>query len=125
MVLLKEGLYYDMSYGFFPELENVLKKRRLAAGEENLDPTKSPARTRLRLAELEVKPDTPAIVSIRSRVQQLSQRRDSENSGPSLCQISNIHYSNASFIFSLNCTHASKIFNPLALSTMYVQVLVI
>lgn len=63
------------------ELENVLKKRRLATGEENLDPTKSPARTRLRLAELEVKPDTPAIVSIRSRVQQLSQRRDSDNSG--------------------------------------------
>ncbi|XP_051725834.1 anillin isoform X2 [Ctenopharyngodon idella] len=59
------------------ELENVLKKRRLAAGgEENLDPTKSPARTRLRVAELEVKPDTPAISSIRSRVQQLSQRRD-------------------------------------------------
>ncbi|XP_050990288.1 anillin isoform X1 [Labeo rohita] len=59
------------------ELENVLKKRRLAAeGEENLDPKKSPARTRLRLAELEVKPDTPAIASIRSRVQQLSQRRD-------------------------------------------------
>ncbi|XP_055030676.2 anillin, actin binding protein 2 [Misgurnus anguillicaudatus] len=63
------------------ELENVLKKRRLATGEENLDPTKSPARTRLRLAELEVKPDTPAIVSIRSRVQQLSQRRESDNSG--------------------------------------------
>ncbi|KAA0715178.1 Anillin [Triplophysa tibetana] len=63
------------------ELENVLKKRRLAAGEENLDPTKSPARTRLRLTELEVKPDTPAIVSIRSRVQQLSQRRDGDNSG--------------------------------------------
>ncbi|XP_058608260.1 anillin, actin binding protein 2 isoform X3 [Onychostoma macrolepis] len=59
------------------ELENVLKKRRLVAGgEENLDPKKSPARTRLRLAELEVKPDTPAIASIRSRVQQLSQRRD-------------------------------------------------
>ncbi|XP_052439069.1 anillin isoform X3 [Carassius gibelio] len=59
------------------ELENVLKKRRLAAGgEENLDPKKSPARTRLRLAELEMKPDTPAISSIRSRVQQLSQRRD-------------------------------------------------
>ncbi|XP_016403179.1 actin-binding protein anillin-like [Sinocyclocheilus rhinocerous] len=59
------------------ELENVLKKRRLAAvGEENLDPKKSPARTRLQLAELEVKPDTPAITSIHSRVQQLSQRRD-------------------------------------------------
>ncbi|XP_077049856.1 anillin, actin binding protein 2 isoform X3 [Siphateles boraxobius] len=58
------------------ELENLLKKRRLAGGDENLDPTKSPARTRLRLAELEVKPDTPAISSIRSRVQQLSQRRD-------------------------------------------------
>ncbi|XP_056091966.1 anillin, actin binding protein 2 isoform X3 [Rhinichthys klamathensis goyatoka] len=58
------------------ELANVLKKRRLGGGDENLDPTKSPARTRLRLAELEVKPDTPAISSIRSRVQQLSQRRD-------------------------------------------------
>ncbi|XP_043119824.1 anillin isoform X2 [Puntigrus tetrazona] len=59
------------------ELENVLKKRRLAAGgEENLDPKKSPARAQLRLAELEVKPDTPAIASIHSRVQQLSQRRD-------------------------------------------------
>lgn len=73
----------------FPELENVLKKRRLAAGgEENLDPTKSPARTRLRLAELEVKPDTPAISSIRSRVQQLSQRRDGKNSDLSFCKIS-------------------------------------
>ncbi|KAL1257096.1 hypothetical protein QQF64_012641 [Cirrhinus molitorella] len=59
------------------ELENVLKKRRLAAGgEENLDPRKSPSRTGSRLTELEVKPDTPAIASIRSRVQQLSQRRD-------------------------------------------------
>ncbi|KAK7151820.1 hypothetical protein R3I94_008234 [Phoxinus phoxinus] len=59
------------------ELENVLKKRRVAAGgDENLDPKRSPARTRLRLTALEVKPDTPAISSIRSRVQQLSQRRD-------------------------------------------------
>ncbi|XP_073785316.1 anillin, actin binding protein 2 isoform X3 [Danio rerio] len=59
------------------ELENVLKKRRLAAGgEENQDPTKSPARSRLRMTELEMKPDTPAIASIHSRVQQLSQRRE-------------------------------------------------
>ncbi|KAI4897933.1 hypothetical protein NFI96_019830 [Prochilodus magdalenae] len=61
------------------ELENVLKRRRLAAeGVENQNPlqpgTSSPARSR-RL-ELEVKPDTPAIGSIRLRVQQLTQRRD-------------------------------------------------
>ncbi|TRY99717.1 hypothetical protein DNTS_016533 [Danionella cerebrum] len=61
------------------ELENLLKKRRLAAGEEqNQDSKKSPARSRLRLIELEVKPDTPAIPSIRSRVEQLSQRREGE-----------------------------------------------
>ncbi|XP_056334625.1 anillin, actin binding protein 2 isoform X3 [Danio aesculapii] len=59
------------------ELENVLKKRRLAAGgEENQDPSKSPARSRLRMTELEMKPDTPAIASVHSRVQQLSQRRE-------------------------------------------------
>ncbi|XP_051580632.1 anillin-like [Myxocyprinus asiaticus] len=81
------------------ELENVLKRRRLAAGgEENLDPTNSPARTRERRAELEVKPDTPAIASIRSRVQQLSQRRDGGtglqrclsdpgSEGPNICHI--------------------------------------
>ncbi|XP_036441517.1 anillin isoform X2 [Colossoma macropomum] len=61
------------------ELENVLKRRRLAAeGVENQNPVQplagSPARSR-RL-ELEVKPDTPAIASIRLRVQQLTQRRD-------------------------------------------------
>ncbi|KAL7871005.1 hypothetical protein SRHO_G00085020 [Serrasalmus rhombeus] len=61
------------------ELENVLKRRRLAAEEvENQNPLQplagSPARSR-RL-ELEVKPDTPAIASIRLRVQQLTQRRD-------------------------------------------------
>uniref|UniRef100_A0A3B4D5A6 Anillin homology domain-containing protein n=1 Tax=Pygocentrus nattereri TaxID=42514 RepID=A0A3B4D5A6_PYGNA len=61
------------------ELENVLKRRRLVAEEvENQNPLQplagSPARSR-RL-ELEVKPDTPAIASIRLRVQQLTQRRD-------------------------------------------------
>ncbi|KAK3548906.1 hypothetical protein QTP70_021707, partial [Hemibagrus guttatus] len=61
------------------ELEAVLKRRRLAAGGvENHNPeqraVRSPARSR-RL-ESEVKPDTPAIASVRLRVQQFTQRRD-------------------------------------------------
>ncbi|GAA6079550.1 anillin isoform X1, partial [Tachysurus ichikawai] len=60
-------------------LEAVLKRRRLAAGGvENHNPEqralRSPARSR-RL-ESEVKPDTPAIASVRLRVQQFIQRRD-------------------------------------------------
>ncbi|XP_066540264.1 anillin, actin binding protein 2 isoform X2 [Hoplias malabaricus] len=61
------------------ELENVLKRRRLAAeGVENQNPLLQSAASssRSRRAELEVKPDTPAITSIRLRVQQLTQRRD-------------------------------------------------
>ncbi|KAM9480887.1 anillin, actin binding protein 2 isoform 1-T1 [Clarias gariepinus] len=61
------------------ELEAVLKRRRLAAGGvENHNPeqrdVRSPARSRRQ--ESEVKPDTPAIASVRLRVQQLAQRRD-------------------------------------------------
>ncbi|MCJ8733678.1 hypothetical protein PDJAM_G00226320 [Pangasius djambal] len=61
------------------ELEAVLKRRRLAAGGvENHNPeqraVRSPARPRR--VESEVKPDTPAIASVRLRVQQLTQRRD-------------------------------------------------
>ncbi|XP_026870902.2 anillin isoform X1 [Electrophorus electricus] len=61
------------------ELENVMKKRCLAAeGVENQNPLqlvqRSPARPRQ--VELEVKPDTPAIASVRLRVQQLAQKRD-------------------------------------------------
>ncbi|XP_047678656.1 anillin isoform X2 [Tachysurus fulvidraco] len=61
------------------ELDAVLKRRRLAAGGvENHNPEqrapRSPARSR-RL-ESEVKPDTPAIASVRLRVQQFTQRRD-------------------------------------------------
>ncbi|XP_076848991.1 anillin, actin binding protein 2 isoform X2 [Brachyhypopomus gauderio] len=61
------------------ELDNVLKRRRLAAeGVENQTPLqpvpRSPARSRR--VELEVKPDTPAITSVRLRVQQLTQRQD-------------------------------------------------
>ncbi|XP_034160829.2 anillin isoform X1 [Pangasianodon hypophthalmus] len=61
------------------ELEAVLKRRRLAAGGvENHNPeqraVRSPARSRH--VESEVKPDTPAIASVRLRVQQLAQRRD-------------------------------------------------
>ncbi|KAI5098548.1 anillin isoform X2, partial [Silurus meridionalis] len=61
------------------ELDAVLKRRRLAAGGvENHNPEqralRSPARSHR--AESEVKPDTPAIASVRLRVQQLTQRRD-------------------------------------------------
>ncbi|XP_062860587.1 anillin, actin binding protein 2 [Trichomycterus rosablanca] len=60
------------------ELENVLKKRRFAAEDaENQNPLSVPlSPARLRQIELAVKPDTPAIASIRLRVQQLTQRRD-------------------------------------------------
>lgn len=48
------------------------KRRRLeAAGQENCSPKPSSSR---RLAELDVKPDTPMVPSVRSRVQQLTQR---------------------------------------------------
>ncbi|KAI5624304.1 anillin isoform X2 [Silurus asotus] len=61
------------------ELDAVLKRRRLAAGGvENHNPEqralRSPARSHR--VESEVKPDTPAIASVRLRVQQLTQRRD-------------------------------------------------
>ncbi|XP_053533745.1 anillin isoform X2 [Ictalurus punctatus] len=61
------------------ELEGELKRRRLAAGGvENHNPeqraVRSPARSRR--VESEVKPDTPAVASVRLRVQQLAQRRD-------------------------------------------------
>lgn len=65
------------------ELEAVLKKRRLAAGGvENHNPEQCSVRSpgRSRHAETEVKPDTPAIASVRLRVQQLAQRRDGERS---------------------------------------------
>lgn len=68
------------------ELEVVLKRRCLAAGgvenhnpEEQAGPVRSPARSRR--VESEVKPDTPAIASVRLRVQQLTQRRDGEGRG--------------------------------------------
>lgn len=50
------------------------KRRRLeAAGQENRSPKPSSSG---RQAELETKPDTPMVPSVRSRVQQLTQRRD-------------------------------------------------
>ncbi|XP_010882371.2 anillin isoform X2 [Esox lucius] len=69
----------------FDEVSDVQKRRRLEAfGEENVTPEKrSSSGTRLGFAEFEVKPDTPAICSIRSRVQQLTQRR---GGGPVLAQ---------------------------------------
>uniref|UniRef100_A0A8C8IES0 PH domain-containing protein n=1 Tax=Oncorhynchus tshawytscha TaxID=74940 RepID=A0A8C8IES0_ONCTS len=58
-------------------VNDVQKRRRLEVlGEENVSPTKkSSTRDLLRCAEL-VKPDTPALCSVRSRVQQLTQRRE-------------------------------------------------
>ncbi|XP_072551290.1 anillin, actin binding protein 2 [Salminus brasiliensis] len=58
------------------ELESVLKRRRVAAeGVENQQPLAG-SPSRLRRVELELKPDTPAIASVRLRVQQLTQRQD-------------------------------------------------
>uniref|UniRef100_A0A3B4F3W7 Actin-binding protein anillin-like n=1 Tax=Pundamilia nyererei TaxID=303518 RepID=A0A3B4F3W7_9CICH len=52
----------------------VQKRRRVeAAGQENHCPEASSSGRR---AELETKPDTPIVPSVRSRVQQLTQRRD-------------------------------------------------
>ncbi|XP_044049718.1 anillin isoform X12 [Siniperca chuatsi] len=56
------------------EVNDGQKRRRLeAAGEENRSPKSSSAGC---LAELETKPDTPMVPSVRSRVQQLTQRRE-------------------------------------------------
>lgn len=58
----------------FAEVKDSQKRRRLeAAGQENRSPKPSSSR---RLAELETKPDTPIVPSVRSRVLQLTQRRD-------------------------------------------------
>ncbi|XP_034056180.1 anillin isoform X2 [Gymnodraco acuticeps] len=56
-----------------PECNDGQKRRRLeAAGQENCSPKPSSGRK----AELETKPDTPMVSSVRSRVQQLTQRRE-------------------------------------------------
>lgn len=56
------------------EVNDGQKRRRLeAAGQENRFPKPSSSG---RLAELETKPDTPIVPSVRSRVQQLTQRRE-------------------------------------------------
>lgn len=56
------------------EVNDGQKRRRLeAAGQENCIPKSTSSG---RLAELETKPDTPIVPSVRSRVQQLTQRRD-------------------------------------------------
>ncbi|KAM7396309.1 hypothetical protein PAMP_019358 [Pampus punctatissimus] len=58
------------------EVNDGQKRRRLeAAGQENRSPKPSSSR---RLAELDMKPDTPMVPSVRSRVQQLTQRREGE-----------------------------------------------
>ncbi|KAL0964116.1 hypothetical protein UPYG_G00319070 [Umbra pygmaea] len=60
------------------EVSDFQKRRRLEVlGEENLSPNKkSSTRNQLRSAEIEVKPDSPAISSVQSRVQQLTQGRE-------------------------------------------------
>ncbi|XP_042352857.1 anillin isoform X2 [Plectropomus leopardus] len=56
------------------EMSDGQKRRRLeAAGQENRSPKPSSSG---RHAELETKPDTPMVPSVRSRVQQLTQRRE-------------------------------------------------
>ncbi|XP_033978094.1 anillin isoform X11 [Trematomus bernacchii] len=56
-----------------PECNDGQKRRRLeAAGQENCSPKPSFGRK----AERETKPDTPMVSSVRSRVQQLTQRRE-------------------------------------------------
>ncbi|XP_063733152.1 anillin, actin binding protein 2 isoform X7 [Eleginops maclovinus] len=56
-----------------PEGNDGQKRRRLeAAGQENRSPRPSSGRK----AELMAKPDTPMVSSVRSRVQQLTQRRE-------------------------------------------------
>ncbi|XP_073327474.1 anillin, actin binding protein 2 isoform X3 [Pagrus major] len=56
------------------EVNDGQKRRRLgAAGQENRSPKPSSSG---RIAELETKPDTPMVPSVRSRVQQLTQRRE-------------------------------------------------
>uniref|UniRef100_UPI0037E71B8F anillin, actin binding protein 2 n=1 Tax=Semicossyphus pulcher TaxID=241346 RepID=UPI0037E71B8F len=56
------------------EGNDVQKRRRLEAdGQENRSPKPSSSG---RQAELETKPDTPMVPSVRSRVQQLTQRRE-------------------------------------------------
>ncbi|XP_032378198.1 anillin-like isoform X4 [Etheostoma spectabile] len=57
-----------------PEVKDGQKRRRLeAAGQENLSPKPC---SFVRLAEVETKPDTPMVPSVRSRVHQLTQRRE-------------------------------------------------
>lgn len=59
------------------ETNDGQKRRRLeAAGQENRWPEASSGRR----AELEAKPDTPIVPSVRSRVQLLTQRRDGTSS---------------------------------------------
>ncbi|KAM4572183.1 anillin, actin binding protein 2 isoform 2-T2 [Odontesthes bonariensis] len=59
-----------------PEVNDGQKRRRLeAAGQENRSPKPSSSG---RLTELETKPDTPMVPSVRSRVQLLTQRRDGD-----------------------------------------------
>ncbi|MFT7816879.1 anillin-like isoform X3 [Arapaima gigas] len=54
------------------EPHESLKRRCLdPVGNENLNPLESPPQSSLRQAELKVKPDTPAISSVQSRLQQL------------------------------------------------------
>ncbi|XP_028441724.1 anillin, actin binding protein 2 isoform X6 [Perca flavescens] len=56
------------------EVNDGQKRRRLeAAGQENRSPKPSSS---VRQAEVETKPDTPMVPSVRSRVQQLTQRRE-------------------------------------------------
>lgn len=64
-----------VSFLWFSEPNNDGQKRRRldGAGQENCSPKLSSSQ---RLAELGIKPDTPIVPSVRSRLEQLSQRRE-------------------------------------------------
>lgn len=81
--VLGHSRYYELPYPVL-EVNDVQKRRRLKLlGEENVSPNKSSSsRDHLCCAELEVKPDTPALCSVRSRVQQLTQRREGKRITP-------------------------------------------
>ncbi|KAG7468483.1 hypothetical protein MATL_G00143220 [Megalops atlanticus] len=71
----------EQNFPSSPQPPGGLKRRCLEpSGEENVKPLQlwggSPGRSRLRWAEQMVKPDTPAISSVQSRLQQLNQRRE-------------------------------------------------
>lgn len=96
-----------------PEGNEGLKRRRLeAAGQENRSPKPSSSR---RLAELETKPDTPIVPSVRTRVQQLTQRRDGKTNN-------NIEADANIIIFPILCLRVDEIVATPHYKEMYIAI---